>query len=284
MVNPGSGPATPNAITFGDPVDIFEDFDPGERDPEHPPPTHNPFIPWLVLRIEQSAETCAVSDVIKVTLNMIPTVNVISAAVYKDGVNTGNTLSELVAGVTYTEPGNYEVVVVYRYLGDNINPPSTVDETLTRGFVISPTPYPHMQRENRVHGYVAPGEPMLFDVAVVDDGTIEYNPLNGEFKLRFCGDYFIKWFIVPQMELTRDGFDFAIAVNGVIDIIGSSHVAISPAIGYSLIKVDGTPPSVQLICISDGVVFLSQVTLVTAGILIFKVGEELNKDGDETSG
>jgi len=275
MVNPGSGPATPNSITFGNPVDIFEDFDPNERDPAHPPPTYNPFIPWLVITIEQSVTACALSDVITVTLHPIPTVSIVRAAVYKDGVDTGATLAQLVAGVTYAEPGEYEVVVVYRYLGDGINPPSTVDETLARTFTISTAPFPLMQRASRVHGYVVPGDPLLFDTGVVDNGTIEYNTLNGEFTLRFCGDYFIKWFVVPQMDLAKDGVNFAIAVNGSTGLIGSSHAAISPAVGFTIVAVDGAPPKIQLVSVSDGTIFLSEVTQVTAGILIFKIGEEM---------
>jgi len=275
IVNPGSGPSTPNSITFGNPVDIFEDFEPDERDPAHPPPTYNPFTPWLVLTIEQATAACVLSDVIRVTLNSIPTVNVLSAAVYRDGANTGVTLPQLTAGVTYTDPGNYEVAVVYRYLGDDINPPSTVNETLTRNFTISTTPFPHMQRASLVHGYVVPGDPMLFDTAVVDDGTIEYNALNGAFTLRFCGNYFIKWFVAPQMDMTRDGVNFAIAINGSIDLIGSSHAAISPAMGFTIVNVTGSPPTIQLICVSDGNIFLSEVTQVKAGILLFKIGEEL---------
>ena len=274
MVNPGSGPATPNAITFGDPVGIFDDFKPGESDPLFPPPQYNPFTPWLVLTIEQDTSECVLRDEVKVTLNVIPTVSVKSATVYKDGVNTGITISQLQAGYKFTTPGDYDVVIVYRYLGDAVNPPSTVDETLIRHFTISTTPFPHIQRESRVHGFIAPGDPMLFDTVVNDDGTIEYNMVNGEFHLRFCGDYFIKWFVVPEMSLTGDGVNFAIAITGPRDLIAASHVAISPTVGFSIVRVNGPPPTVKLVSVSDDVIFLSEETQVTAGILIFKIGEE----------
>ena len=41
--NPGTGSALPSQIIFGNPVDAFDDFDPDEGDPHHPPPTTIPF-------------------------------------------------------------------------------------------------------------------------------------------------------------------------------------------------------------------------------------------------
>jgi len=275
--NPGNGPATPNSIAFGNPVNIFDDFNPDERDPAHPPPTHNPFIPWLLVTIHQETTECTLADEIKVTINAIASVAIASATVYKDGQPTGLTLSQLLAGVTFTDPGAYEARIVYQYLGDGTsqNPPGPPGEILTRGFTISETPFPHMQRESRVYGYVIPGDPMLFDSVLADDGTIEYNELTGAFTLRFCGDYFIKWFIVPEMGLTADGSSFAVAVNGSTDLIGSSHARVSPTVGFSVVKVNGPPPVIQLMSVSDGIIELSKFTLVTAGIVIFKIGDEI---------
>ena len=274
--NPGSGPATPNAIFFGNPVPVFDDFEPDESDPAHPPPTHNPFIPWLLIAIDQGTSVCTLADVITVTINPIPTVAIASATVYMNGLPTGITLAELQAGVTFTAPGDYEVRVVYQYLGGGADPtPGPPGQVLTRDFSISTTPFPHSQRQSRVYGYVVPGEPMLFDDAVEDDGTIEYNSMNGAFTLRFCGDYFIKWFIVPERNVTIDGSNFAISINGEMDLIGSCHAAISPTVGFSIVKVDGLPPTIQLISTSDGVIELSKVAQVKAGIVIFKIGDEM---------
>ena len=275
--NPGSGPATPNSIAFGNPVNIFDDFNPDESDPAHPPPTHNPFIPWLLINIEQETGECALADIVRVTINAIPSVAIASATVYKDGQPTGITLPQLQAGVLFEDPGEYEVRIVYQYLGDGTpqNPPGPPGEVLTRFFTISETPFPHIQRESRVYGYVVPGDPMLFDNALVDGGTIEYNSLNGAFTLRFCGDYFIQWFVATQMGLTTDGSNFAIALDGVTDIIGSDHVRISPTLGFTIVKVNGPPPTVQLVSVADGIIELSQMTLVKAGIVIFKIGEEM---------
>ncbi|MCL1872848.1 MAG: hypothetical protein FWF85_01885 [Clostridiales bacterium] len=274
--NPGSGPSTPNSIFFGNPVNIFDDFEPGESDPAHPPPTYNPFIPDLLITIESGTSECTLVDIIKVTINQIPTVAIAGATVYKDGQPTGITLADLLAGVTFADPGNYEISIIYQYLGDGTsqNPAGPPGQVLTQEFTISSIPFPHMQRQSRVYGYVVPGEAMLFDDTLIDDGTIEYNEIDGAFTLRFCGDYFIKWFIASEMGFTTDGSDFAIAINGTTDLIGSSHTKISPTVGFSIVKVTGLPPTVQLVSVADGIIELSKVTQVKAGIVIFKIGDE----------
>ena len=273
--NPGNGPSTPNALVFGDPVGIFDDFQPGESNPNFPPPTHNPFTPWLLINIEQETTECVLSDIIKVTLIDNDTIDLRNAYVYKNNINTGITLQQLIAGYTFTESGDYEVRIVYRYHGDDINPPSTADETISRFFKIDEVPFPYTQRASLVYGYVVPGDPMLFDTIVSDDGTIDYNSINGEFTLRFCGDYLIKWFIIPEMGITRKGVNFALSVNGSVNLIGSGHSKNSPTVGFSIVKVKGPPPTLKLISISDDIVFLSSVTQVKAGILIFKIGDEV---------
>jgi len=282
LQNPGNGPATPNSIFFGTPVNVTEPFPPGESvGGENPPPPYNPFIPWLLVNIEAGSAACALLDIVKVTVNTIPTVAIASATVYKDSLPTGITLSQLQAGVTFSDPGDYEVRIVYQYLGDGTsqNPPGPPGEILSRNFTISTIPFPHMQRQSRVYGYILPDEPMLFDDALVDDGTIDYNALNGAFTLRFCGDYLIKWFIVPEMGMATNGSEFAIAVNGVTDLTGASHAMVSPTVGFTIVKVAGPPPAVQLICVSDAVIELSKFTLVTAGIVIFKIGDETPVSG-----
>ena len=270
--NPGgSGPSTPNDVTFGNLVPIFGQF--SEPDLPTPPPDHNPFSPWLKVEIKQDITECVKSDVIQVNIIVTPTVNLISATVLKDSVNTGVTLTQLLLGVTFTDHGEYEVDIVYRYLGDSINPPSTQDETLIRYFSISKAPFPHMQRESRVYGYFVPGDPMLFDNVLVDNSTIDYNMLNGKFTLRFCGYYFIKWFIVTRSSYAIDGIDFAIAINGSTNIIGSNHVDVASTAGFSIVKVDGVPPIIQLVNTSNGIVFLSEAAQVVSGIVIFKIGD-----------
>ena len=273
--NPGSGPATPNAITLSTPVGMNEPFPPGETTGSNPPPTHDPFIPWLLVTLDQSSAACTLADNVTVKINPISTVTLGSAAVYKGGVSTGYSLAQLIAGVTFSATGSYEVRITYQYIGDAANPiPNPPVEAFTRDFTISETPFPHMQRQSRVYSWIEPGEAVLFDDVLEDEGTIEYNSLTGAFTLRFCGDYFIKWFIVPELGLATDGANFAIAVNGVTDIIGSSHDRVSSTVGFSLVKVNGPPPVVQLVSVSDGIVELSKFTQVKAGIVLFKVGSE----------
>jgi len=274
--NPGNGPAQPNSITLGTPVGVGEPFPPGESELPHPPPPYNPFLPWLLVNIEAGTAACALVDVISVKINANPSVAIASAVVNKNGVSTGYNLAQLQSGVTFTDPGDYEVIITFQYLGDGTpqNPPGPPGEVLTRDFTISEAPFPHMQRESLVYSYIEPGEAKLFDHAVVDDGTIEYDEMTGTFTLRFCGDYFVKWFVVPEMGMSTDGSSFAVAINGSTDLIGSSHASISPTIGFSIVKVDGPPPALQLISVSDGAIELSKYTLVTAGIVIFKIGDE----------
>jgi len=279
--NPGNGPAQPNQITLGTPVGVTDPFPPGESDLPHPPPTHDPFIPWLLVNIDQGVTECALADVITVTINPISTVAIASATVYYNGSPTGVTLSQLLGGVTFDQPGGYEVRIVYQYLGDGTpqNPPGPPGEILTRDFSISEAPFPHMQRQSRIYSWVEPGEAMLFDDALVDDGTVEYDSLTGAFTLRFCGDYFIKWFVVPEGGLTTDGANFAVAVNGSTDLVGASHGKVSPTVGFSIVKVNGPPPTIQLVNVSDGNIELSKMTQVTAGIVIHKIGDEIPGGG-----
>jgi len=273
--NPSSGPSQPNSITLGTPVGVTEEFPSGESTLPHPPPTHDPFFPWLVISIGQGA-TCALADEVKAIIIPASTIALNSATVYKNGQPTGITLPQLLVGVTFTDPGVYEIRTVFQYLGDGTsqNPPGPPGEVSTREFTISETPFPHMQRQSRVYGYILPHDPMLFDDVLADDGTIEYNTLSGAFTLRFCGDYFIKWFVVPEMGMAMDGSEFAIAVNGSTDLTGSSHAMVSPTVGFTIVKVNGPAPTVQLLCVSDAVIELSKFTLVTAGIVIFKIGDE----------
>lgn len=47
------------------------------------------------------------------------------------------------------------------------------------------------------------------------------------------------------------------------------------AAGFSIVKVNAAPPVIQLVSVSDGLVFLSEQTQVVAGIVIFKIGDEV---------
>ena len=275
FANPGSGPSNPNAVMFGDPVPIFDDFRPPE--PYFPPPPVNPFIPDLLVTIGQETGVCMLSAIITVRIHQIPTVNILSASVLLDGQPiSGIGLAQLLAGVTFTDPGQYTITINYQYIGDGTpeNPPILNPPPISQSFTISETPFPAMQRETRNYSSIYPGDPIVFPITVYDNSTIEYDIMHGTFRLVYCGDYFIKWFVVPEGGLTTDGANFALAIDGVADIVGSAHAKISPAVGFAIIKVDGMPPKVQLVNVSDGIVELSSVTQVKAGIVLFKIGDE----------
>jgi len=276
VLNPGSGSASPNFVYLGNPVDIFSDFNPGESNPNFPPPTYNPFIPRLLISLEQDPGECMTSETFKVTVNQIPRVDLQTAAVYKDGVQLpGIALPQLLSGVIFTDPGEYRISISYKYLGDLTNPiPNPPIEYMTRDFTISTIPFPHMQRQSRTYGYLYPGEAIRFNDELEGDGTIEYNLTTGEFRLRFCGDYFVKWFVAPRSGYTVNGSNFAVAVNGSTDLIGSDHIKASQAVGFSVIKVNGPPVIIELINISGDTLFLSQAELIKAGIVIFRIGDE----------
>ena len=288
----GSGPSKPNNIIFGTPVPIFENFLPNERPTDcttvvpAPPgtspcvvplPPYNPFVPRLLINLDRIPGACMLTENMKVTINPIPFVTIQSAFVYKDGVNTGITLAQLQAGYTFTTPGNYEVRITYRYEGEPGNPNNPPDppgySTLIRDFHIASTPFPHIQRENRFYGYVNPGEAIIFNTVVEDDGTIEYNMLTGEFTLAFCGYYKIKWFVATESSSTTDGINFAIAINGQPGMIGSSHADVGEMVGFGIVKVNGAPPVITLVNVSNNDVYFSQASQVKAGIVIYKIGD-----------
>ena len=274
--NPGSGSATPGAITFGNPVDIFSDFNPGEADPGFPPPTYNPFFPRLVISLDQDLGVCMESEKYKVTINRIESVNVLSATASKDGVTMpGIGLTQLEAGVLFVDPGDYQISIYYQYKGDPTyqipNPPT---EQMTREFHISKIPFPHTQRQSLTYGFLIPGEKVRFNQDILaDDNTVEYNITTGEFTLRFCGFYFIKWFIAPKTGFTVDGANLAVAVNGVKDVIGSGHTKAPAVTGFSIVKVDGPPAAVSLVNVSGDIIVFSQAAQVKAGIVIFRIDD-----------
>ena len=179
---------------------------------------------------------------------------------------------QLEAGYSFTAEGQYEIKLIYRYLGDSINPPSTQGEIFARTFTINAAYFPHMQRECRIHASIEPGDSIMFFHALSDDGSITCEFTTGEFRLNFCGTCFIKWFVAPQSGLTSEGSNFAVFVNGQEDFAGSSHIKISPAVGFSIVNANGFPSTVRLVNVSDGNISLSQTAQVTAGIIIFRIG------------
>ena len=115
----------------------------------------------------------------------------------------------------------------------------------------------------------------MFFHTLADDGSISYEMLTGEFKLNFCGTYFIKWFVVPQTGLVEDGSSFAVSVDNNASLASSSRVQLSPTVGSSIVEVKGIPPIIKLVNVSDNCIKLSNTAQVTAGIVIFRIGDEI---------
>jgi len=263
--NPGTGPAVPNQIIFGEVVPVFEDFPPNERDPNHPPPTFNPFEPIVTIE-PQGTGSCNLMDRILVQLSEPVGVTITQVLVSRDGIPFSVSLADLLAGFVFTQAGRYEMLISFDYLG---NP----TQTLTAYFAVLGEPYPHLQLERTFGGTIFPQTPVVFDNVLLSNGSIENNTVNGQIEIYFCGIFLIKWFVVPQLGLTTDGLNFAIAVNGAHGPQGSGHSKVSSAVGFTVITVDSTPYTLRLINISDGDIALSDITQVTAGLIIAKIGD-----------
>ena len=261
--NPGTGPALPNQIIFGEVVPIFEDFPPNERDPNHPPPAFNPFEPIVTIEA-QGGGPCSAMDTVKVTLAMPVNVVIAQVVVTQDGAPYPVSLVELLAGYTFTQAGAYEMVITYTYSGSATDP-------LVRYFIIPGEVYPHVQAERTYGGAIPPQTPIVFDNTLLSNGSIVCDTLGGEITINFCGIFLVKWFVAPELGLTPDGVSLALA-GGAQEPQGSGHMRVFPAAGFAILEVDAVPYTVRLINASDGEITLSDVTQATAGLVVVKIG------------
>jgi len=262
--NPGTGPAIPNQIIFGDPVDISEDFNPGEQSPNHPPPTYNPFRPRVIEEFHNTL--CTEVDSVSVLLIPPANVSIIQVFISKDGVPYHVPLEDLLAGYTFTEYGQYNMVIHYSFMGHPT-------ETLTAYFLIMRDPYTYVQVERTFSGFILRQSTVVFDHTLISNGSIENNTVNGELEIHFCGIFFVKWFVAPQFGLTTDGVNFAIVSGGAQGPQGSGHSSVSPAVGYAVIEVNSVPHTFRLVNTSDEEFALSGFTQVSAGLVIAKIGD-----------
>jgi len=270
--NPGTGPALPNQIIFGEVVPIFEDFPPNERDPAHPPPTFNPFEP--IVTIETQGEgPCSAMQQVKVTLATPANVVISQATVTLDGVAYPVSLPQLLAGYTFTQPGDYELVIIYTYSGNAADP-------LVQYFSIPGEVYPHVQAERTYGGVIPAQTPVVFDNVLQSNGSINCDPLDGQIEIYFCGVFLFRWFVVPQLGLTTDGDNLAI-VGVTQGPQGSGHVKVSPTSGFAILEVDAVPYTAQLLNTSDGEIDLSDFTQAAAGLLVMKIGDIATDEGGE---
>ena len=129
MNNPAGQPRIPNAVVIGDVIGIFEEFTPTEYDPKFPPPpTHNPFEPYLKLEGRQDNHGNYIDEA-RVTLLIPVGITLEAVYVYKNGAPVGVSLEDLLAGHIFTEAGEYEIVIHYRFQNNE-------RETVSRAFTI----------------------------------------------------------------------------------------------------------------------------------------------------
>ena len=112
--NPSGQPRIPNQLMIGAVVYVFDDFPPNEANPLFPPPTHNPFVPNLLIEGRQD-EWGHYWNKAWATLTPVTDVSIDSVLVYHDGVPISVSVSDLLAGHLFDEVGDYEIVIQYHY-------------------------------------------------------------------------------------------------------------------------------------------------------------------------
>ena len=112
--NPSGQPRIPNQLMIGAVVDIFDDFPPNEANPLFPPPTHNPFVPNLLIEGKED-EWGNYWDRAWGTLLPVTDVTIDALFVYHDGVLLNVSISDLLAGQLFDEVGDYEIMIHYHY-------------------------------------------------------------------------------------------------------------------------------------------------------------------------
>ena len=115
--------------------------------------------------------------------------------------------------------------------------------------------------------------PVVFDNVLSSNGTeISYNIATGEITFNIEGYYYVDWFVAPQFGLTTNGSNFAIVTSdNDPHLTGSSHVRVSPTVGFAIINVTTPGKTIMLINTSDNSITLSQVVNAKAALAVFGV-------------
>jgi|GEM_PF-1211941 len=130
--------------------------------------------------------------------------------------------------------------------------------------------FAYLQLERITDGEIDVNDAVVFDNVLSSDGTaISYNMTTGELAFNEAGFYAINWFVAPQFGLTTDGSNFAILSDGGYALTGSSHVKVSPTVGFAVIEVTTPGKRISLINISDNSLTLSQVVNTKAALVAF---------------
>jgi len=130
----------------------------------------------------------------------------------------------------------------------------------------------YLQLERTAGGTIEVQEPVVFDAVLSSGGTqIAYNTATGELSFNEAGHYYIDWFVAPQFGLPTDGSNFAIVTSDGAVLTGSSHVRVSPTVGFAIIEVTLPNTVASLINTSDSGLTLSQAVNTKAALAVFAV-------------
>lgn len=81
--------------------------------------------------------------------------------------------------------------------------------------------------------------------------------------------------VITITNIAASGYYDNSEIAGITIQTGSSHVKVSPATSFSIVKVNAAPPVIQLVSVSEGLFFLSEQTQGAAGIVFFKNEDEV---------
>jgi len=132
---------------------------------------------------------------------------------------------------------------------------------------------PYLQLERTTNGVIAADGAVVFNNVLSSSGTeISYNTITGELTFGEAGYYYVDWFVATQFGLTTDGSNFAIVTSeNDPALTGSSHVRVSPTIGFAIIEVTTPGKTIQLINTSDNSLTLSAFVNTKAALVVFLV-------------
>ena len=131
----------------------------------------------------------------------------------------------------------------------------------------------YLQLERTAGGMIGVNQAVIFDrVASAGGDRIQYDASIGEIAFDEAGYYYIDWFVAPQFGLTGDGSNFAIITSeNEPALTGSSHVRVSPTIGFAVIEAAAPGKTVRLINTSDNSLTLSAFVEVKAALAVYSV-------------
>lgn len=130
-----------------------------------------------------------------------------------------------------------------------------------------------LELQRSTDGVVEPDDPVIFDTIVSSGGTdISYDTGTGEITFETADYYFIDWFVAPSFGLPTDGSNFAIITSADDPpLTGSSHVRVSPTVGFAILNVETPGMTARLVNMSDSALTLSPAVTAKAALAVFAV-------------